>query len=78
MTLNLKKNYIKIYFNSNCRRNNSSQIQNWRGWANEVPGAFIIWTKVVAAAFPKIVKKTDYAIGTHRGHAHYLAKGGTV
>ena len=34
--------------------------------------------EVVAAAFSKIVKKNDYAVGTHRGHAHYLAKGGNL
>ena len=32
----------------------------------------------VPAGFALAVKKTDYAVSTHRGHAHYLAKGGDV
>ncbi len=32
----------------------------------------------VPAGFALAVRKTDYAVSTHRGHAHYLAKGGDV
>ena len=32
----------------------------------------------VPAGFALAAKKTDYAVSTHRGHAHYLAKGGDV
>jgi pyruvate dehydrogenase E1 component alpha subunit len=34
--------------------------------------------EAVAAAFSTITKKKDYAVGTHRGHAHYLAKVGNL
>tara|TARA_Y100000590_G_scaffold469869_1_gene660260 strand:- start:11829 stop:12794 length:966 start_codon:yes stop_codon:yes gene_type:complete len=34
--------------------------------------------EAVAAVFSKLVKKYDYAVSTHRGHAHYLAKGGNL
>lgn len=32
----------------------------------------------VAAAFSLAVRKNDFAVSTHRGHAHYLAKGGSL
>ncbi len=32
----------------------------------------------VPAALAQVVTKHDYAISTHRGHAHYLAKGGDL
>lgn len=32
----------------------------------------------VAAIFSKIIRPTDFAVSTHRGHAHYLAKGGDL
>ena len=32
----------------------------------------------IAVAFSEIVKKKDFAISTHRPHAHYIAKGGNI
>ncbi len=32
----------------------------------------------IAVAFSEIVKKKDFAISTHRPHAHYIAKGGCI
>lgn len=32
----------------------------------------------VPAAFSLAIRKDDYAVSTHRGHAHYLAKGGDL
>ncbi len=37
-----------------------------------------IGQEAVSAAFSQIVKKNDFAVSTHRGHAHYLAKGGSL
>jgi len=34
--------------------------------------------EAVPAAFSEIVSKTDFAVSSHRGHAHYLAKGGNL
>lgn len=34
--------------------------------------------EAVSAAFALIVNKRDYAVSTHRGHTHYLAKGGNL
>lgn len=35
-----------------------------------------IGQEAVPAAFAEAVRATDFAVSTHRGHAHYLAKGG--
>ena len=32
----------------------------------------------IAAACALVMKKLDFAVSTHRGHAHYLAKGGDL
>lgn len=37
-----------------------------------------IGQEAVAAASGAVLDKEDYAVSTHRGHAHYLAKGGDV
>ncbi len=42
------------------------------------PTHLSIGQEAVPAAFSEIVKKNDFAISSHRGHAHYLAKGGNL
>lgn len=37
-----------------------------------------IGQEAVPAAFAECVKVSDFAVSTHRGHAHYLAKGGNL
>jgi len=37
-----------------------------------------IGQEAVPAAFAESVRATDFAVSTHRGHAHYLAKGGSL
>lgn len=32
----------------------------------------------IPAIFSQIIQSTDFAVSTHRGHAHYLAKGGNL
>ena len=32
----------------------------------------------IPAIFSQIIRPTDFAVSTHRGHAHYLAKGGNL
>ncbi len=34
--------------------------------------------EATSAAISLIIKKADYSVSTHRGHAHYLAKGGNL
>jgi pyruvate dehydrogenase E1 component alpha subunit len=37
-----------------------------------------IGQEAIPAIFSQTVRATDFAISTHRGHAHYLAKGGSL
>lgn len=37
-----------------------------------------IGQEAIPAVFSDCIRKTDFAISTHRGHAHYLAKGGNL
>lgn len=37
-----------------------------------------IGQEAAPAAFAECVRRDDYAVSTHRGHAHYLAKGGSL
>ena len=42
------------------------------------PTHLSIGQELVSAVFSILCKKNDYAVSTHRGHAHYLAKGGSL
>lgn len=42
------------------------------------PTHLSIGQEAPAVAVGSLLKKTDYAVSTHRGHAHYLAKGGDL
>lgn len=42
------------------------------------PTHLSIGQEAVPAAFAECVKTTDFAVSTHRGHAHYLGKGGNL
>ena len=42
------------------------------------PTHLSIGQEAVAAAISQLVHHSDYAVSTHRGHAHYLAKGGDL
>ena len=42
------------------------------------PTHLSVGQEAVSAAFSKIALKSDFAVSTHRCHAHYLAKGGSL
>ena len=42
------------------------------------PTHLSVGQEAVAAAVAECVQPTDFAVSTHRGHAHYLAKGGNL
>ena len=52
------------------RRYSSNQIR--------CPVHLSIGQEGIAAACALVMKKLDFAVSTHRGHAHYLAKGGDL
>lgn len=37
-----------------------------------------IGQEAIPAAFAQVIRASDFAVSTHRGHAHYLAKGGNL
>lgn len=37
-----------------------------------------IGQEAIPAAFSQVIRVSDFAVSTHRGHAHYLAKGGNL
>ena len=37
-----------------------------------------IGQELIPAVFAETIRPTDFAVSTHRGHAHYLAKGGSL
>ena len=43
-----------------------------------MPYPFINWSEAVPAALSVCLNEQDYAVSTHRGHAHYLAKKGNL
>ena len=42
------------------------------------PTHLSIGQEIAPAVLSLLIKKTDYCVSTHRGHAHYLAKGGNL
>ena len=42
------------------------------------PTHLSVGQEAVPAAFSQLVKKDDFTVSSHRGHAHYLAKGGNL
>ncbi len=42
------------------------------------PTHLSIGQEAIPAAFSELVTKKDYAVSSHRGHAHYLGKGGSL
>ena len=79
MTLNLKKNLYKSLFRiRSVEETIAAKYEIGEAGLMRCPVHLSSGQEAVAAAFSKIVKKDDYAVGTHRGHAHYLAKGGNL
>ena len=70
---------IKIYSHFYKIRNVEFTIsKKYKKGKMRCPTHLSIGQELVPAVFSLICKKSDYAISTHRGHAHYLAKGGSL
>ncbi len=74
------KNLItKLY--KNCYRIRAVETEISKRYEEQkmrCPTHLSIGQEAVAAAFSEIVKKKDFAVSTHRCHAHYLGKGGSL
>jgi TPP-dependent pyruvate/acetoin dehydrogenase alpha subunit len=76
MKLNLvKKIYSEIY---KIRSIEEEISKKYHEQQMRCPIHLSVGQEIVSAVFSQIVKKTDYAVSTHRSHAHYLAKGGNL
>lgn len=52
--------------------------ENYSKQKMRTPVHLSIGQEAVAAASSMVLQKTDYAVSSHRAHAHYLAKGGDL
>ena len=76
MKLELLKN---IYFELYRIRGVEEEIsRQYKFQKMRCPVHLSIGQEIVSAVFSQIVNKKDFAVSTHRSHAHYLAKGGDL
>tara|TARA_B100001059_G_C17818089_1_gene576526 strand:- start:1377 stop:2354 length:978 start_codon:yes stop_codon:yes gene_type:complete len=79
MKLNLKKDLYKSFFRiRSVEESIAFKYETGDTGLMRCPVHLSSGQETVAAAFSKVARKNDYAVGTHRGHAHYLAKGGDL
>jgi TPP-dependent pyruvate/acetoin dehydrogenase alpha subunit len=75
------KNFLveKLYREALRIRNIELEISR-RYSSNQIrcPVHLSVGQEGIAAACALVMKKLDFAVSTHRGHAHYLAKGGDL
>ena len=72
LLLNIYKNFLKIRYTEQeiAKRYSENEMR--------CPTHLSIGQEAVSAVYSSIVNKNDYAVSTHRGHAHYIAKGGNL
>ncbi len=75
-SLNRKK-YLELYKTYFLIRNLELEIsRKYKQNKMRCPTHLSVGQELVPSALSVIWKKNDYAVSTHRGHAHFLAKGG--
>lgn len=52
--------------------------RRYSGWKMRCPVHLCTGQEAVAAAVGEALRKDDFVVSTHRGHGHYLAKGGNL
>ncbi len=73
MKLNLKKDLYKSFFRiRSVEESIAFKYETGDTGLMRCPVHLSSGQEAVAAAFSKVARKNDYAVGTHRGHAHYL------
>ena len=76
MKLNLLTNiYTELY---RIRTIEEAIAKKYSEQKMRCPVHLSIGQEIVSAVFSQVVKKKDFAVSTHRSHAHYLAKGGNL
>ena len=70
---------LKLYKNMLLIRMAEEEIANrYKFGEMRCPTHLSIGQEAAASGVGQALKKTDLALSTHRGHAHYLAKGGNL
>ena len=52
--------------------------KKYSSWKMRCPTHLSIGQEAVSSAFSEVVSKKDFTVSSHRAHAHYLAKGGSL
>ena len=74
-----KKELIKLYSKYFLIRNVEFEIsKRYKDNQMRCPTHLSIGQELVPSILSLIWKKKDHAVSTHRGHAHFLAKGGDL
>src|SRR3989338_8942754 len=76
--MNTEKKINLLYQMLRIRMIEESLAENYSKQKMRTPVHLSIGQEAVAVASGAVLQKTDYAVSTHRGHAHYLAKGGNL
>lgn len=78
MNINLKE-LIQIYSRAYKIRKTEEEIANrYQEQEMRCPTHLSIGQELVPAIYAQFINNNDYAVSTHRAHAHYLAKGGNL
>ena len=78
--MSLKKN-IKLNLLKEMKRIREIELAIAKKYSEQLmrcPVHLSVGQEISSAALSLVIKKTDYSVSTHRGHAHYLAKGGDL
>jgi TPP-dependent pyruvate/acetoin dehydrogenase alpha subunit len=74
-----KKTAIELFYNMKRIRAVEEEIADrYTEWEMRCPTHLSIGQEAVATAVGHILNKEDLAVSTHRAHAHYLGKGGSL
>ena len=80
MKLNNQKKIInELYYQTYRIRSVETYIaENYSKGEMRCPTHLSIGQEAVSAALSQIMRKKDFAVSSHRAHAHYMAKGGSL
>lgn len=78
--MNIKLEDLKnIYFRTYKIRQTEEEIaKRYKEQEMRCPTHLSIGQELVPSIYAEFVNNEDYAVSTHRAHAHYLAKGGDI
>jgi len=76
--MNTEKKINLLYQMLRIRMIEESLAENYSKQKMRTPVHLSIGQEAAAAASGAVLNKTDYAVSSHRAHAHYLAKGGNL